>query len=261
MPGTSTESKMPNDPPNEMAPRSEETRGFEVAQPSWNVAELRVLRRCSWAWADKAALRRIREAFDASKNVASALGVYYALVEIASDKGTEQFNTTHAWLATISGFSPRTVQERVRELAEIGLIEVHTPSLRAPSTYRLLAVRQPLRSARQPLRIATQRLIRAPLPRSEETERTIEAPTEENVAAATPASSMNCSADDAEWIAELQRDPAYTGIDVPREFAKLNRWCVVNRKQPTRRRFINWLNRVDRPISRQPETPNHAGGF
>ncbi|MHC1766140.1 MAG: hypothetical protein AB9869_17870 [Verrucomicrobiia bacterium] len=54
---------------------------------------------------------------------------------------------------------------------------------------------------------------------------------------------------DEEWLASLGADPAYEGISVPTEYAKMVRWCEVNKKQPTRRRFVNWLNRADRKIS------------
>ena len=102
-----------------------------------------------FAWQSKAALRKIRDSFDAEKIVASALGVYYALTEIASDKETEIFQTTHAYIAQKSGLSPRTVQTRLVGLAEIGLVEISTPALKAPSTYRLLSVQQPLPNVRQ----------------------------------------------------------------------------------------------------------------
>ena len=53
---------------------------------------------------------------------------------------------------------------------------------------------------------------------------------------------------DAAWIKTLESDPAYVGIHVQREFDKMIAWCAVNRRQPTRRRFVNWLNRVERPM-------------
>ena len=53
---------------------------------------------------------------------------------------------------------------------------------------------------------------------------------------------------DAQWLAGIKADPAFAGIDVEREHAKCIRWCSENGKQQTRRRFINWLNRCDRPI-------------
>ena len=54
---------------------------------------------------------------------------------------------------------------------------------------------------------------------------------------------------DEQWLASLAIDPAFAGIDVQREFAKMSAWCSVNRKQPSRRRFINWLNRAERPMA------------
>lgn len=53
---------------------------------------------------------------------------------------------------------------------------------------------------------------------------------------------------DAEWLAGLVVDPAYLGIDVAREHAKAVRWCSERRQKMSRRRFINWLNRCDRPL-------------
>jgi hypothetical protein len=66
---------------------------------------------------------------------------------------------------------------------------------------------------------------------------------------------------DDEWILGLENDPAYQGIEVKREHAKMIRWCSTNRKQPTRRRFVNWLNRADRKLTSNSTKPNHAEGF
>ena len=54
---------------------------------------------------------------------------------------------------------------------------------------------------------------------------------------------------DDQWMDSLKNDPAYNGIDVQTQYHKMVRWCEVNRKQPTRRRFINWLNRQDKPVT------------
>ena len=88
-----------------------------------------------FAWQDKRVLRRIRET---CPEYPSALAVYLALTVVASDKQSEEFTTTHQWLAQLSGFSPRTVQSRVHDLAAAGVIAVTTPPLKAPSTFRLL---------------------------------------------------------------------------------------------------------------------------
>jgi len=61
-------------------------------------------------------------------------------------------------------------------------------------------------------------------------------------AAAAPAS-------DSEWLDSLEANPAYQGIPIRREHAKMAEWCRVNGKQPSRRRFINWLNRAEQPMN------------
>lgn len=63
---------------------------------------------------------------------------------------------------------------------------------------------------------------------------------------------------DLEWLVELQGNPAYVGLNVEREFGKMTAWCSTNRKQPNRRRFINWLNRADAPMKVQPAKKNYA---
>jgi hypothetical protein len=77
---------------------------------------------------------------------------------------------------------------------------------------------------------------------------------EQNAAVAAPA-----SVSDADWLQSLGQLPAYAGIDVAREHGKMVAWCSANRKQPTRRRFVNWLNRAERPIqigqARPPQRP------
>jgi len=91
-----------------------------------------------FCWQSKAVRRQIRDAFDASNNVATALGVYDALTEIASDAQAETFTTAHAWIASKCGVSQRTVQRLLKEFAAIGIVAVETPALRAPSRFTLL---------------------------------------------------------------------------------------------------------------------------
>jgi len=132
----------------------------------------------AFCWQPKAALHRIREALDANNSVSSGLLVYFALTEIASDKRAHTFQATHAYIAMRCGQSPRTVQQRVKDLVSIGVIECTVPNLKAPATYTLLAVeqslpsdtqpvprdQQPLPIVEQPLPNVTQRSKNAPLP-------------------------------------------------------------------------------------------------
>jgi len=100
---------------------------------------LRAIADGPWCWQSKAARRRIREAFDATRNVTSALAVYDALCEIASDHQAETFAAAHAWIANKSGVSVSLIQRHLKVLAELQLVRISTPTLRAPSTYSLLA--------------------------------------------------------------------------------------------------------------------------
>lgn len=74
-------------------------------------------------------------------------------------------------------------------------------------------------------------------------------------AAAAPASQI-----EADWLAGVKADPAFTGINVDLELAKMNRWCKEHGKQPNRRRFINWLNRSDRPVGTTQPTRHTTTG-
>lgn len=75
----------------------------------------------------------------------------------------------------------------------------------------------------------------------------------------SPASQKDLSQDD--WLKMLSADPAYEGLDVPIQFARMVQWCKTNGKQPTRRRFINWLNRADKPMKTAATETDHSKGF
>lgn len=54
-----------------------------------------------------------------------------------------------------------------------------------------------------------------------------------------------------QWIAALKASPAYEGIDVDREIEKCRAWALTNGipvHLVSRKRFVNWLNRADRPL-------------
>lgn len=57
---------------------------------------------------------------------------------------------------------------------------------------------------------------------------------------------------DSDYLESLKTDPTYAGINVVQEHGKMARWCEVNRKVPSRARFVNWLNRCERPMNGQP---------
>lgn len=69
-----------------------------------------------------------------------------------------------------------------------------------------------------------------------------------NANAEKPVCIVPAKFNDREWLSFLATQSCYTGIDVAREYAKMVLWCQVNRKKPSRARFINWLNKAERPM-------------
>jgi len=63
---------------------------------------------------------------------------------------------------------------------------------------------------------------------------------------------------DKEWLEELAKNPAYAALNVEVELGKMQAWCATNGRQATRRRFINWLNRAEKPIIANGKTPPMA---
>lgn len=53
---------------------------------------------------------------------------------------------------------------------------------------------------------------------------------------------------DEEWRKELQNSEAYKVLDVESEFAKMVFWCKEKNRKPSRGRFLNWLNKCERPM-------------
>lgn len=57
--------------------------------------------------------------------------------------------------------------------------------------------------------------------------------------------------DDKAWLEDLVKDAAYEGIDVAREHAKMLVWCRNKKVKATKMRFVNWLNRCEKPLTGQ----------
>jgi hypothetical protein len=51
-----------------------------------------------------------------------------------------------------------------------------------------------------------------------------------------------------DWLKELEADPTYTGIPIRTVYGKMLNWCKLRHLQPTQRRFINWLNKEEKPL-------------
>lgn len=72
---------------------------------------------------------------------------------------------------------------------------------------------------------------------------------ERNVGAASVRKPPTATLPDSVWIDSLKASPAYSGIDVEREHAKCVEYFSLKGITPSRKRFLNWLNRAERPLS------------
>lgn len=51
-----------------------------------------------------------------------------------------------------------------------------------------------------------------------------------------------------DFLASLKENEAYKGIDIENEMGKCKAWCLANKKVLSQRRFVNWLNRAEKPF-------------
>jgi hypothetical protein len=113
----------------------------------------------------------------------------------------------------------------------------------------LAAVSTPLAALAALAHVPTDSPVDAPV--DKDVGRNTAAPPRAPIARTAKAAAAASTSSDSEWLEGLRADPAYEGIDVDREHGKMSRWCGVSGKQPTRRRFVNWLNRADRTLAGQ----------
>jgi uncharacterized protein YdaU (DUF1376 family) len=58
---------------------------------------------------------------------------------------------------------------------------------------------------------------------------------------------------DEQFFEMLKSNEAYKELNVDIQKAKCEAWCLTNQKMFSRRRFINWLNRAEKPIVKMVE--------
>jgi len=61
---------------------------------------------------------------------------------------------------------------------------------------------------------------------------------------------------DSDFINSLKNNIAYKHIDIDQELGKIDAWLLTQKnRQKTRRFVVAWLNRIDRPLPKQPPRP------
>ena len=96
-----------------------------------------------FCWQSKEVLRFIRDCFDTTNNIASALAVYVSLTEKASDERSEIFNSRIRDIAARAGISYKTATIVLHRFEKLRIIAIQRNKIEntqenAPSTYTLL---------------------------------------------------------------------------------------------------------------------------
>lgn len=187
----------------------------------------------AFCWLPKEALRRIEQGAELEE-AATAKLVYLALSRVASDEETSSITKPINYLATLASVNRRTVERRLPLLERLGLVTVERSKLHASHRYTLATLSRNDATRRDPVAVA---LIEE----------------QKNSTAAAPRNS-NTEVSDS-WLRELAAEKPYQQLDLAAELAKARRWCLENRRQCTRRFFVNWCNRCRpaKPGTREQE--------
>jgi len=94
-----------------------------------------------YCWQEKTVRRKIREVFDADGRKASALGIYDALTEIASNEKSDTFTKSHDYIASFAGLTGKTSKRIMPIFEKMGIVHVQpngSDGLQQANTYTLL---------------------------------------------------------------------------------------------------------------------------
>lgn len=64
---------------------------------------------------------------------------------------------------------------------------------------------------------------------------------------------------DEEWLDAMQKNPAYSMLNVRMLYHRMLAWCEERGKVPSRRRLINWMNNEDKPMTAKSSPPKGNG--
>jgi len=188
------------------------------------------------------ARRLIRQRLQTSK-IASALGIYDALTEIASNKESDTFEATQSYIGLYTGVSGKTVQRIGPDLERLDLIAIkenHIGGRNAKCTYTLLSlghyVRTPGHGRKQPCCLTI-----------EEHKKNPQKNVVEQIAPnQTPQVSTTTNFDDL--IREVQKE--YPQHNVQSEANNAQKYYAKLGKALTRSMFLAWMKRAEPPLKR-----------
>lgn len=213
-----------------------------------------------FTWQAKAALRRIRETFDSLTFLDQAIAVYVTLTEFASDAQAETFTRRRREIAERSGVSLRRVQDILKLLKSAELVDWHQnqgasgKQELSPSTYTLCSV------CTTPVQTEHDLVQNAKNGNCTVVQESLEQSLEQSQKKRVRKTRKTPRTPEA-IIAELKADAAYSWIDVQTEYSKMVRWYTLKGLKPTERRFLGWLNKIEKPLTGSTTKPRPNGLF
>lgn len=66
---------------------------------------------------------------------------------------------------------------------------------------------------------------------------------------------------DEQWIVSLETEPSLKGINIRQEIGRAQFWCKQNKRVPTRRFLVNWLNKAEKVVDLKAMGAQHATGL
>nr|MBC8555117.1 hypothetical protein [Candidatus Brocadiales bacterium] len=89
-----------------------------------NDVKVRTRDKIAHCWQDKKVRRFLRQQYDGTNSIGTALNIYDGLTEVASNRGNDEFDASYASIATASGVSKRSVIRFVDDFESLGIIKV-----------------------------------------------------------------------------------------------------------------------------------------
>ncbi len=89
-----------------------------------NDVKVRTRDKIAHCWQEKKVRRFLRQQYDGTNSIGTALNIYDGLTEVASNKGRDEFEASYASIATASGVSKRSVIRFVDDFESLRLIKV-----------------------------------------------------------------------------------------------------------------------------------------
>jgi hypothetical protein len=202
-----------------------------------------------YCWQEKAVRRAIRDVFDVDGQKASALEIYSALCEIASNEQSDTFTASHDKIASFAGLVGKTSKRIMPTFEKMEIVHVQrngSDGLQTSSTYTLLPC--PSIFCPQGLKVPAQ----GQKPKSD-LSHVLNNPSEESPEksdddkANGEKRSTESSSSNSEWISEAEEN---------RFWPEYLRFCKSRNGSPTRKGWGTWRAKqvvVKSPAPKKPK--------